>query len=238
MLGFRAILPGVKRLLLVIAVVALVAVGCGEAGLLDGVGDRTRTFVEGETTATVSVPTVAAGPGDEALVGALDVVWYNDAKDPQHLGEPDDVIAGVWEDRVGNSRFVQSSRAELAAALPSLRFPELVPEQVLWITSQLVYSEATELLDPDTSAAFGLWTSDPYQSDTGRIGVLRVGSAAIDTLDRRSSIELVVVPDGISLGWTEFSMQYELFCRSEISEQLCTDVADSVVLMSDLLSSQ
>jgi hypothetical protein len=124
----------------------------------------------------------------------------------------------------------------LASALPSLRFPEFVPGQVRWITSQLVYRESTGLLDPDTSAAFGLWTSDPYQSDTGRIGVLRVGSAAIDTLGRRSSIDLVVVADGISLGWTESSMQYELFCRSEISEQLCTDVATSVLPMSDLLS--
>jgi hypothetical protein len=225
----------VRRYLSAIVLLALVAVGCGEAGPLDGVGDRTRSFVEGETTTTVSIPTVAAGTGNEALVGTLDVVWYNDAKDPQHIGEPDEVISAVWDDRVGNSRFVQSSRAELAAALPSLRFPEFVPEQVRWITSQLVYRESTGLLDPDTSAAFGLWTSDPYQSDTGRIGVLRVGGAAFDTLDRRSKIDLVVVPDGISLGWTESSMQYELFCRSEISEQLCTDVATSVMLMSDLL---
>ncbi len=224
-----------RRYLPTIVLLALVVVGCGEAGLLDGVGDRTRSFVDGETTTTVSIPTVAAGTGSEALVGTLDVVWYNDAKDPQHIGEPDEVISAVWDDRVGNSRFVQSSRAELAAALPSLRFPEFVPEQVRWITSQLVYRESTGLLDPDTSAAFGLWTSDPYQSDTGRIGVLRVGSAAFDTLDRKSKIDLVVVPDGISLGWTESSMQYELFCRSEISEQLCTDVATTVMLMSDLL---
>ena len=220
----------------VIAALACVVAGCGETGLLDGVGDRTRSYVEGETTTTVSVPTVAAGTGSEALVGTLDVVWYNDSKDPQYSGEPEEVVAAVWEDRLGNSRFVQSSRSELAAALPSLRFPEFVPEQVRWITSQLVYTESTGLLDPDTSAAFGLWTSDPYQSDTGRIGVLRVGNAANDTLDRRSRIDAVVVPDGISLGWTESSMQYELFCRSEISEQLCTDVATSVLLMSDLLS--
>jgi hypothetical protein len=226
----------VKRFAPVIAAVALLAVGCGEAGLLDGVGDRTRTYMQGETTTTISIPTVAAGTGDEALVGALDVVWYNDAKDPQHVGESGDVVAGVWEDRVGNSRFVQSSRAELAAALPSLRFPEFVPDQVRWITSQLVYRESTGQLDPDTSAAFGLWTSDPYQSDTGRIGVLRVGKAAVDTQDQRSDIDLVVVPDGISLGWSESSLRYELFCRSEISEQLCTDVATSVLPMSELLS--
>jgi hypothetical protein len=72
----------VKRYLPAIALSALVVVGCGEAGLLDGVGDRTRSFVEGETTTTVSIPTVAAGTGNEALVGTLDVVWYNDAKDP------------------------------------------------------------------------------------------------------------------------------------------------------------
>ena len=226
-----------KRFAPAIAAVALVAVGCGEAGLLDGVGDRTRTYVQGETTTTISIPTVAAGTGDEALIGALDVVWYNDAKDPQHVGEPSDVVAGVWQDRVGGSRFVQSSRAELAAALPSLRFPEFVPDQVRWITSQLVYRESTGQLDPDTSAAFGLWTSDPYQSDTGRIGVLRVGKAAIDTQDQRSDIDLVVVPNGISLGWSESSLRYELFCRSEISEQLCTDVATSVLPMSELLSS-
>lgn len=225
-----------KRLLPIIALITLSTAACGEAGVLDGVGDRTRGFVQGETTTTVSIPTVAAGTGDEALVGALDVLWYNDSKDPQHLGEPESVIAAVWENRIGNSRFVQSSRAEIAAALPALRFPEFVPEQVRWITSQLVYTDTTGLLDPDTSAAFGLWTSDPYQSDTGRIGVLRVGLAAIDTIDRRSNIDLAFVADGISLGWTESSMQYELFCRSEISEQLCTDVATSVLRMSDLLS--
>ena len=192
--------------------------------------------MQGETTTTISIPTVAAGTGDEALVGALDVLWYNDSKDPQHFGEPEAVVAAVWENRIGNSRFVQSSRAEIAAALPSLRFPEFVPEQVRWITSQLVYSDTSGLLDPDTSAAFGLWTSDPYQSDTGRIGVLRVGPAAIDAIDRKSDIDLAFVADGISLGWTESSMQYELFCRSEISEQLCTDIATSVLLMSDLLS--
>jgi hypothetical protein len=226
----------VKRIAPFLAAVALFAMGCGDAGLLDGVGDRTRDFVEGETTTTISIPTVAAGIGEEALVGTLDVVWYNDAKDPQHLGEPEDVITAVWDDRIGNSRFVQSSRAELAAALPSLRFPEFVPEQVRWITSQLVYDKSTGSLDTDTSAAFGLWTSDPYQSDTGRIGVIRVGQAPFDALDNRSPINVVVVPDGISLGWTESSMKYELFCRSEISEQLCTDVATSVLPMSDLLS--
>ena len=227
----------VKRMVL-ITVLALAAVGCGEAGLLDGVGDRTRDYAQGATTTTVTVPTVAVGAAGEVAVASVDVLWFNDQKDPQFRGEPEAVIADVWRGKVGNSRFVQSSRGEIADALPFLMFPSLLPEKVLWVTSQLVYDEVTGTLDPDTSAAFGLWTTDPYQSDTGRLGVLRVGRAASDTIRQRSQLISVVVPDGLSLGWTQESMRYELFCRSEVSQELCMEVADSFTAMSDLLSDQ
>ncbi len=223
---FRAILPDVRRLVAV-AVVALVAASCGESGLLDGVGDRTREFVQGETTTTIPIPSIAVGQEGEAVVSAVDVLWFNDQKSPQFSGTPDQVIGDVWNGRTENSRFVQSSRAEIAAALPELMFPSVVPEQVRWVTSQLVYKEALGTLDPDTSTAFGLWSTDPYQSDTGRVAVLRVGRAATDTPLVRSEILPTVVPDGLSLGWTEDTMRYELFCRSEISEELCFEVASS-----------
>lgn len=224
----------VKRFALIV-VLAFLAVSCGEAGLLDGAGERTREYAQGETTTTVALPSVAVGAQGEAAVASVDVLWFNDQKDPQFRGEPVEVVAAVWNGRIGNSRFVQSSRGEIADALPTLKFPSLVPEQVLWVTSQLVYEEVSGLLDPDTSAAFGLWTTDPYQSDTGRIGVLRVGLAASDTIRQRSQVISIVVPDGLSLGWTEASMRYELFCRTEISQELCMEVAESFVAMSDLL---
>ena len=41
-------------------------------------------------------------------------------------------------------------------------------------------------------------------------------------------------PDGVSLGWTESGHRYELFCRSEVSEQLCVEVAASWVPLAGL----
>lgn len=223
-----------KRLAIGALALSVFLVGCGDVGLLDGVGDRTRAFVEGDVTTTTTLVPVVAGRGDEGLIGATDVQWFNDDIADQMTGTPEEVINGVWR-RELNSRFVQSSRMEIAAALPSIMFPDLVPETVRWITSQLVYDETTGTLDPDTSAAFGIWTADPYQSDPARLGVLRVGKAASDLLPMRSDIVPIIVLDGISLGWTEAGYRYELFCRSDISEELCVDVANSTSPLSGLL---
>jgi len=223
-----------KRMVLSIALLGVLLAGCGEAGLLDGVGERTRGYVQGEVAPSTTTPSVVAGTGDEALIGATDVGWFNDDIPNEMTGTAEQVIRGVWQ-RELSSRFVQSSRSEIALALPGAMFPDLVPDTVRWITSQLVFDETTGILDQDTTAAFGLWTSDPYQSDTARLGVLRVGVAALDLLPTRSDIVPIIVPDGISLGWTEAGHRYELFCRSDISEELCFDVANSTALLSSLL---
>lgn len=209
--------------------------GCGDAGLLDGVGDRTRAVVQGDTTTTSEPVAVAAGASDEGLIPAQDVLWFNDDIDPQFTGASPEVIAAVWRRQLG-SRFVQASRREIAAAMPSLSFPSLVPQQVRWVTSQLVYIDTSGSLDPDTSAAFGLWTSEPYRSDTARLGVLRVGRGQPDDPSARSEISVIAVPDGVSLEWTEAGNRYELFCRSEVSEELCLEVAASSVPLSGLPS--
>jgi hypothetical protein len=223
-----------KRLAIVGLAFSALLSGCGEAGLLDGVGDATRGYVQGEGSTTTTIAAVVTGTGDEGLVGATDVQWFNDDLPNQMIGTSEQVTQGVWE-RELNSRFVQSSRTEIAQALPSVMFPDLVPENVRWITSQLVFDEATGALDADTTAAFGLWTSDPYQSDTARLGVLRVGEAAADLLAVRSEIVPIIVPDGMSLGWTEAGHRYELFCRSDVTEDLCIDVAHSAAPLAELL---
>lgn len=219
---------------LAVLTVSLLLAGCGEAGLLDGVGERTRRVVVGETTTTTTLVAVAAGDEDEGLVNAAEVLWFNDDIDPQSTGDPDEVIAAVWERQL-NSRFVQAARREIAAALPALSFPSLVPQQVRWVTSQLVYNQTSGTLDPDTLAAFGLWSAEPYQSDTAQVAVLRVGRAPTDAPAARSEIVVVDVPDGVSLGWTESGHSYELFCRSEVSEALCLDTAESSVGLTGLL---
>lgn len=230
----RAILLDMMRIATGVLLFSLLLVGCGQAGLLDGVGDRTRSYVQGDDSTTSTLVPVIAGVGDEGLIGVAGVQWFNDAIASKASGTPDDVIAGVWE-RELNSRFVQSSRVEIAAALPSIMFPALVPQAARWITSQLVYDLSTGNLDPDTSAAFGIWTSDPYQSANSRLGVLRVGSAASDVLSEKSDIVSIIVPDGVSLGWTEEGHRYELFCRSDISEELCGEMANSTAPLNSLL---
>ena len=216
--------------------IAVVVAGCGEAGLLDGVGDRTRSVVVGETTTTLPPITVAAGEVDEALVNATDVLWFNDELGGSAEGDADAVIASVWE-RQGNSRFVQSSRREISLAVPALGFPSLVPDQVQWVTSQLVYNQTSGTLDPDTSAAFGMWSAEPYTTNTAQLAVLRVGRAALDIPSARSDLTVVAVPDGVSVGWTESGLRYELFCRTEVSEELCRETAESSVLLAGLLPS-
>lgn len=222
-----------KRILLLIALIGVAVAACGEAGVLDGVGTRAQSFVEGAAT-TTTVVAVAAGTGDEGLVSAGDVLWFNDDITPQYKGAPAEVESAVWTRKL-NSRFVQASRAEIAAAMPALRFPGLVPSDVRWVTSQLVYDRDAGLLDTETSAAFGLWSAEPYQTDASRLGVLRVGRAPVDTPSERSDIVPILVPDGISLVWTESGYRYELFCRSTISDELCTEVAFSSELLSDLV---
>jgi len=223
----------INRVVVLVAMGAILASGCGEAGLLDGAGDRTRSVVHGATTTTVAPIAVAAGTADEGLIPGGDVLWFNDDIDPQFTGSSPEVIDAVWKRQLG-SRFVQASRREIAAAMPALSFPSLVPQQVRWVTSQLVYNETSGALDPDTSAAFGLWTAEPYRSDTARLGVLRVGRGLPDDLAERSEISVIAVPDGVSLGWTESGHRYELFCRSEVSEELCLEVAESSVPLSGL----
>lgn len=234
MWGIRAILPIMKRITIALVALSIGIAACGEAGVLDGVGDRARHYVQGDTTTTTTIVAVVAGTGDEGLIGAVDVQWFNDDLPNQMSGTADEIVRGVWERQL-NSRFVQSSRIEIATALPAIMFPDLVPEAVRWVTSQLVYESSTGVLDPDTTAAFGLWTSDPYQSDAARLGVLRVGTAPADLLPVRSEIVPIIVPDGISLGWTESGHKYELFCRSDVSEELCIDVAESTEPLSTLL---
>jgi len=223
-----------KRVAIFVFVLASLTLGaCGESGLLDGVGERTRELVEGTTTTSSGEVIIEIDPAAEGLIGPEDLLWFNDDIDPQFTGDAQDVIRSVWKRKL-NSRFVQASRAEIASAMPGVLFPERVPRDVLWVTSQLVFDDTTGALDPDTAAAFGFWVSEPYQSDTARLGVLRIGLAPIDVPVERSEIVPILVPDGISLGWTEGGYSYELFCRSSVSDQLCIEVAASTVPLQDL----
>ena len=210
---------------------------CGETGPFEGVGERSAAWVTAATIPTTTAPPVVVEVGDEGLVGSGDLLWVNDDVGP--TDPPDDpqaMVSIVWNRQIG-SRFVQASRVEIATALPTMRFPEAVPEDVRWVTSQLVFDPATGLLDADTSAAFGLWIVEPYTAEGGRLGVLRVGVAPDGVGGAKSDIVPIIVPDGLSLGWTEAGLRYELFCQAAVTVEVCNAIAEAFVPLSDLLIS-
>ena len=224
------------RLTLIVLTLAVITAACGESGPLERVGEASGGWVTAVTTPTTIAPLVVIEVGNEDLVGAGDVLWANDDIGPASpSSDPHAAIAIVWDRQLG-SRFVQASRAEIAAALPTIQFPEAVPDDVRWVTSQLVFDPASGLLDVDTSAAFGLWTVEPYTVENGRLAVLRVGSAPDGVGAAKSDIVPIIVPDGLSLGWTEAGLRYELFCRVTIPEAVCNAIVDSFVPLNGLLS--
>jgi len=213
---------------------ALVVASCGAAGPLDGIGEVSDAWIHRGSTTTSVIDIRPSQSSAGGLVATTDLLWLNDDIDAGDASTAQEVVAGVWE-RWAGSRFIQSSRAEIAVALPTLMFPEFVPDDVRWVTSQLAYDGQTGTLDVDTSAAFGFWRVEPYSVNEGRIAVLRVGEAPPGAVAGRSAVVPIVVPDGISLGWTDGDLRYELFCRAPVPEELCREIVDSFTRIGGLL---
>jgi hypothetical protein len=99
------------------------------------------------------------------------------------------------------------------------------------VTSQFVFDVGSGLLDVNTSAAFGVWNTTPYSvgREEGQIVVLRVGQAAAFDVDPFTGIQSQSVEEGVALTWVEGEYRYELFCRTGISEVLCTRMAENFI---------
>jgi hypothetical protein len=212
---------------LVAAALAVPLAACGEGGLLDGVGDRSREAVyEGLTTTTEFV----AGLDDDlGAVGAADsreVAWHNDDIEDQAVGATQLTITQVWNRGKASGRFIQASRAEIASALPQIQFPRLVPPDVVNITSQLVYDPSSGALDVDAAAAFGLWPVEPYSLEDGQVAVLRVGFDQGNVPPGEVVIDVVGL--GLSLEWVQNGYRYELFCRESLDETLCSQMTETM----------
>jgi hypothetical protein len=222
------------RLAALVSALAVAVAACGDGGLLDGLGDRSQDIVRGSTTTSTTVVVVDDGEQTYSSVDAVDVAWWNDDIEKQVEGDPSFVIARIFQrgDRV--TKFVQASRSEISQALPDIRFPALVPSDVGWVTSQLVYDIISGQLDPETSAAFGLWSVEPYTVSEGRAAILRVGFAT-DVDQESTEIQPEPVDDGLSLIWSIGKYRYELFCRTALPEELCWQMAESVKRLDKLL---
>lgn len=172
-------------------VLALALVGCGNEPL-QTLGKRSSKWVTEPTVVTtttipITVPLVA--PADS-------LIWFND-----EIGtaspDPESVVALVFARREGD-RYIQASRAEIATALPDIGFPSRFPPLAEYVTSQLVIENNGEIAD-DPSAAFGIWTAEPYtrSRSVGQMIVLRV------FMDSQTAAE-ILLPDA-DLSCSRFS---------------------------------
>ncbi len=218
-----------RRIGVILLLVAFTAAACGDP--LEGIGDLSRRVVHGDDTSTTAATVPDGGPALN-LTGVTDAIWVNDGLDAgvDVLG-PEALLAAVWARSDGSTAFIQASRTEIAAALAGVEFPRLIPGAAVWISSQLVYDLETATLDPVTSAAFGMWTVEPYTAprNEAQLAVLRVGT---DTSgDPAGEIFSFRVAGGRELTWTEGGFAYQLFCRTGVTEEACFAMAESTTLL-------
>lgn len=218
-----------RRLLIITTLAALAAAGCGD--ILEGVGDLSRDVIHGGSTTSTTTTTLPQPGGGMPLVGlSSDVTWVNDQY-PVISGETSDmVVRRVWQRGDGVDPYIQAGRAEIAAALPGIEFPRLIPEKVSHISSQLVYDLQTGTLDVGTAAAFGLWTAEPYTVPRveGQLVVLRVGLRSALGGEASEGISTFQTNDGRELAWAAGDYVYQLFCRRGISEESCFAMAEAL----------
>jgi hypothetical protein len=221
--------------LLLAVLVAVSAAGCGD--VLEGVGDLSRDFVHGDTTTTFGTTTLPQPGGGMALVGlSRSVTWVNDQYTAESGLSAAAAVRGVWLRGDGIDPYIQAGRQEIAAALPGVEFPRLVPEKVTHVSSQLVFDVQTGTLDVATAAAFGLWAAPPYTvpRTEGQLVVLRVGLRSALPGEGPGDISTFQATDGRELAWTFGDYVYQLFCRTGISEESCFAMANSMISLAVL----
>ncbi len=223
-----------RRSIAVIALTILVA-ACGDA--LGGVGDLSHRIVYGSaTTSSTTLP--ATDSQVLRLKGITDLVWSNDGlgADTVGLGR-DELLTAVWVRGDREDPFVQASRREIEVALPGIEFPQLAPDRVTHVSSQLLFDQLTGILDAATTAAFGLWIGEPYTlpRTEGQLAVLRVGLKT-DSDAAEGEILSFIVTDGRELAWVDGPYVYQLFCRTGLSEAACFEMAASTVPLSLIIA--
>jgi len=222
------------RSLVVILALAFVVSACGD--MLEDVGDLSRGVVHGDQVAsTTTVPDQL----DLRLNPITGASWINDEIGSVTAGlELDDLLLAVWlrGDQVDQS--VQASRREIAEVLPGVEFPQLAPEGVSHVSSQLVYDVQTASLGVGTAAAFGLWVGEPYTAarSEAQLAVLRVGMKTFDDVSPDNEVFSFSVAGGRELSWVDGEYVYQLFCRTGVLAETCAAMADSTIPLSLLVS--
>lgn len=222
---------------------------------LGGAGSFSARWIQGSTTTSTTFLPVA--PGD--LVSSGSVEWMNDRLGAPGSDDPVQVTRAVWSRSSGREAFVQASRYEIAAALPRIEVPRMVPAEVRHITSQLVYATESGALGDRTAAAFGFWAVEPYSisRSVGQRSALLVGLAdglplpgsdipacqgyelgegvLCEMTDVSGTPAWRVQTEGARrLVWAEGPYRYELECHDELPGGVCEQVAASMMALEDI----
>ena len=135
--------------------VLITATACGGSPL-ESIGQRSSEWIN-EPTVPSTVAVVTTTP---VVVPVERLFWANDEIEAANLGDRGALLQEIFARREGD-RFIQASRFEIAAALPDIAFPSESPSGAEWVTSQLVFDNDGTVAN-DTSAAFGIWSAEPY----------------------------------------------------------------------------
>ena len=242
-----------RTLTLLAAVISLAA--CGPSPL-DSLGSRSSDWINEPKIAT-TIPVVTTFP---VVATSNDLLWSNDVIATLNLEDPEALIAEIFARREGD-RFIQARRAEIAAALPDVGFPALVPSAAEWVSSQLVIENSGEL-SSEPSAAFGIWSAEPYtrSRSVAQMAVLRVSTdpaAAAELAEPGAEVSCARFADrstkkcavievnsvqiwqlisnsGVTLIWFGGPYRYELFGRSFVSRNVLEQMAGKTVRLADL----
>lgn len=224
---------------IVFGVLCLAALaGCGEAPL-GSLGDRSADWIN-EPTVPSTAARVVAPPSP---VSVEKLAWANDEILNSNFDDTEAFLADVFERREGD-RFIQASRTEIAFALPGVLFPGQAPPGAEWVSSQLVFDNDGSL-SAEPSAAFGIWSAEPYtrSRSVAQMIILRVandpeGAIAVSEEGATScarfadettkscvftdtdgeSSWVVQSAAGTTVVWYQGVYRYELFGRTFVSQ--------------------
>lgn len=230
----------------------LVLVACGGSPL-ESIGLRSSEWIN-EPTVPTTVPVITTSP---TIVDVGQLEWANDDIENENLDNPDALLAEVFSRREGDS-FIQASRFEIAAALPGISFPAEAPSGAEWVSSQLVFDNDGSL-DNDPSAAFGIWSTEPYtrSRSVAQMVVVRVAldqqgaeevaqagsgaSCARFSARDTESCEITMIDDrptwvlgssgGSTLIWFDSPYRYEMFGRNFVSVSILQDMSTTTVTL-------
>ncbi len=243
----------IRRLIPTVLLVLVAA--CGDVPL-QAIGERSSDWINEPEIVTTTLPPATT----PRFIGIENLAWSNEEIVNPNLGDRDALISSVFERREGD-RFIQASREEIVGALPELEFPAVAPFGAQWVSSQLVV-ENNGTLSREPTAAFGIWSAEPYtrSRSVAQMAIMRV---AIDPesaaevaatgedvtcarfADRATNIcEIVnlggrqvwklLATSGTTLIWFSGDYRYELFGKDFVSDDDLAEMASSSILLSDL----